>query len=173
MKFCNFLLRVDNKREAAIDDFKTLIEIGRKTYIPSNQKYLYSIDMEIVDARFFWMTADYDDAARFRDYVINQETGEKEPNPRTKEQIEPRQQFFACYDCEQHMLYLNDLNRRRFLQKYLSGELNKRFSINNVYASVDEFCKRIKTLRGFQYTQVANLFIGKNDLFARIGNLYG
>lgn len=53
MKFCNFLLRVDNKREAAIDDFKTLIEIGRKTYIPSNQKYLYSIDMEIVDARFF------------------------------------------------------------------------------------------------------------------------
>lgn len=173
MRFCNFLLRVDNKREAAIDDFKTLIEIGRKTYIPSNQKYLYSIDMEIVDARFFWMTADYDDAARFRDYVINQETGEKEPNPRTKEQIEPRQQFFACYDCEQHMLYLNDLNRRRFLQKYLSGELNKRFSINNVYASVDEFCKRIKTLRGFQYTQVANLFIGKNDLFARIGNLYG
>ena len=68
------------------------------SYKPERQKYLYSIDMEIIDDRYFWMSCDYDDAVRFRDYVINKETGEKEPNPRSKEQIEPRQQFFACYD---------------------------------------------------------------------------
>ena len=80
------------------------------------------------------MACDYDDAVRFRDYVINKETGEKEPNPRSKEQIEPRQQFFACYDCNTHFLYLNDLTRRSFLQQYLSETLQKDFQINNIYA---------------------------------------
>jgi hypothetical protein len=39
------------------------------------------------------MSCEYDDAARFRDYVVNQETGEKEPNPRRKSQVEPRLHF--------------------------------------------------------------------------------
>ena len=90
--------------------------------------------MDIIEGRYFWMACDYDDAVRFRDYVINKETGEKEPNPRSKEQIEPRQQFFACYDCNTHFLYLNDLTRRSFLQQYLSETLQKDFQINNIYA---------------------------------------
>ena len=58
---------------------------------------------------FFWLACDYDDAASFRDYVVNQNTGEKQPNPRTKSQIEPRKQFFACYDTISHFLYISDL----------------------------------------------------------------
>lgn len=156
MKFCNFLLRVDGVRDASLEDFQKVLEIGNRTYKSEHHKFLYSIDMEIVDDRYFWMSCDYDDAARFRDYVINKETGEKEPNPRSKEQIEPRQQFFACYDCNQHFLYLNDLNKRKFIQQYLSDSLQREFQINNIYTSVDEFCKRIRTIRGFQYTQVDN-----------------
>lgn len=173
MKFCNFLLRVDGIRDASLEDFQKVLEIGNRTYKPERQKFLYAIDMEIVDDRYFWMSCDYDDAARFRDYVINKETGEKEPNPRSKEQIEPRQQFFACYDCSKHFLYLNDLNKRKFLQQYLSDSLQRDFQINNIYTSVDEFCSRIKTIRGFQYTQVDNLFGRGSDLFAQIGNLWG
>ncbi len=173
MKFCNFLLRVDGIREAAIDDFEAVIEKGLRTYRPVRQKYLYSIEMEIVEERFFWMSCDYDDAKRFRDFVINRETGERQPNPRSKEQIEPKQQFFACYDCATHMLYLNDMTRRPFLEKYLSDTLQKEFKINNVYASVDEFCDRVKTIRGFQYTQVDNLFSRNSDLFMQIGNIWG
>ena len=109
MKFCNFLLRVDGIREASIDDFKSVIEKGLRTYRPEHQKYLYSIEMEIIDDRFFWMSCDYDDAVKFRDYVINRETGEKEPNPRSKAQIEPKQQFFACYDCSEHFHLLEPL----------------------------------------------------------------
>ena len=173
MKFCNFLLRVGGIREASLEDFRQVLSKGNRTYKPERQKYLYSIDMEIIDDRYFWMSCDYDDAVRFRDYVINKETGEKEPNPRSKEQIEPRQQFFACYDCDTHLLYLNDLNRRKFLQQYLSETLQKEFQINNIYTSVDEFCNKIKTIRGFQYTQVDNLFSRGGDLFARIGNMWG
>ena len=87
MKFCNFLLRVDGIREASIDDFKSVIEKGLRTYRPEHQKYLYSIEMEIIDDRFFWMSCDYDDAVKFRDYVINRETGEKEPTPAPKRRL--------------------------------------------------------------------------------------
>lgn len=173
MRFCNFLLRVNGIREASLDDFKEVIDKGLRIYRPERQKYLYSIEMEIIDERFFWMSCDYDDAIRFRDYVVNRETGEREPNPRSKAQIEPRMQFFACYDCKYHFLYLNDLTRRSFLQQYLSESIQKEFQINNIYSSVDEFCDRIKTIRGFQYTQVDNLFGRNSDLFVQVGNLWG
>lgn len=39
------------------------------------------------------MSCDYDNLIGFRDYVVNKDTGDKEPNPRSKEQIELRQQF--------------------------------------------------------------------------------
>ena len=132
MKFCNFLLRVDGIREASLDDFKDVVAKGHRIYRPDRQKYLYSIEMEIIEERYFWMSCDYDDANRFRDYVVNRETGEREPNPRSKTQIEPRMQFFACYDCEKHFLYLNDLTRRSFLQQYLSDSIQKEFQINNI-----------------------------------------
>ena len=173
MKFCNFLLHVDGIREASLDDFKDVIQKGLRTYKPERQKYLYSIEMEIVEDRFFWMSCDYDNAVGFRDYVVNKDTGEKEPNPRSKEQIEPRQQFFVCYDCDTHFLYLNDLTRRSFLQQYLSDAIQKDFHISNVYTSVDEFCDRIKTIRGFQYTQVDNIFGRSSDLFTQVGNIWG
>lgn len=48
-----------------------------------------------IENRFFWMSCEYDDAVRFRDYVIDKGTGERMPNPRSKDQVEPRQQFFA------------------------------------------------------------------------------
>lgn len=173
MTFCNFLLRVDGVREASLEDLQAVIEKGTRTYRPEHQKYLYSIDMEIINDRFFWMSCDYDDAVKFRDYVINRETGETEPNPRSKEQIEPRQQFFACYDCAEHYLYLNDLNRRTFLSSYLSDTLQKEFRITNIYGSVDDFCDKIKAIRGFQYTQVDDMFGRGSDLFAQIGNIWG
>lgn len=173
MQFCNFLLRVNGTREATLNDFKEVIQKGIRTYRPDRQKYLYSINMDIIDDRFFWMACDYDDAKSFRNYVVNRESGEKEPNPRTKDQIEPRRQFFACYDCKTHFLYLNDLTRRRFLQQYLSDSLQKEFQINNIYTSVDEFCDKIKAIRGFQFTQINNLFSRNSDIFTQIGNIWG
>ncbi|MEA5040313.1 MAG: hypothetical protein VB086_10805 [Clostridiaceae bacterium] len=173
MKFNNFLLRVDGLRDASIDDCIGIVEKGPKTYNPEGQKYLYVIETEIIEERFFWMSCEYDDAARFRDYVINQKTGEKEPNPRRKSQIEPRLQFFACFDTQNHFLYLNDLTRRPFLQQYLGDAVQKNFNINNIYTSVDEFCSRVKSIRGFTYTQVDNLCALSGDIFQQVGDMWG
>lgn len=173
MKFSTLLLRVDGTREATLDDLSRICEIGMKTFHPDGQKNLYVIDTSIVDNRFFWMVCDYDDAASFCDYVINQNTGEREPNPRTKSQVEPRKQFFACYDTDKHLLYINDLYRKNMLTGYLSDSIQKEFVINNVYASVDEFCARIKSIRGFQYIQVRDLISQSGDIFQQVSNIWG
>lgn len=173
MKFGTFLLRVDGTREASLEDLKRVCEIGNKTFQPDGQKNLYVIETSIIDDRFFWLACDYDDAASFRDYVVNQNTGEREPNPRSKSQVEPRKQFFACYDTERYFLYINDLNRRPTLVNYLHDAIQKDFQINNVYTSVDEFCNRIKTIRGFRYTQVRNLFSQSGDIFKQVSDIWG
>lgn len=173
MKFCNFLLRVDGIREASLEDMKDVVAKGNHIFRPQKQKYLYSVDMDIIEERFFWMASDYDDAVRFRDYVINKKTGEKMPNPRSKEQVEPRQQFFACYDAQKHFLYMNDYNKKGFVEQYLSDTLQKEFKISNIYTSLDDFCKNIKTIRGFQYTQVDNVFSRGGTLFSQVGNIWG
>lgn len=173
MKFCNFLLRVDGIREASLEDFKRVVEIGPKIYQPDNQKFLYKVENEIIDNRFYWMSCEHDDTSAFKDYVINQDTENMEPNPRTRNQIEPRQQFFACYDTYKHMLFVNDINKRSFLKKYLNDALQKEFSINNIYASVNDFCDQIKTIKGFKFLQVDNLFARSNDIFRQITNMFG
>lgn len=172
MKFGTFLLRVDGTREASLDHLKRVCEIGKKTFQPEGQKNLYVVETSIIDERFFWLACDYDDAVAFRDYVVNQNTGEKEPNPRSKSQVEPRKQFFACYDMERHFLYINDLTRRNVLANYLTDAVQKEFIINNVYASVDEFCDRIRSIWGFRYTQVRNIFSQSGDLFKQVSDIW-
>lgn len=173
MRFTNFLLRVDGIREATLDDCKEVVDKGLSTYFPDRQKYVYVIEKEICEDRFFWMSCDYDEADRYRDYVVNRDTGEREANPRRKSQIEPCQQFFVCFDSKTHFLYLNDMNRRPFLQQYFSEMTGREYCINNVYSSVDEFCERIKSIRGFRYTQVDNLFARNGDIFKQVGDVFG
>lgn len=172
MKFGTFLLRFDGIRETEINDLQLVVTSGQ-VYHPKRQKYLYLVDSEIVDDRFFWLSSEYDDAARFSNFVINQETGEKEENPRSKNQVEPRQQFFACFDAKYHYLYLNDMNRRNFLQEYLSHMTQHEFSINNVYTSVDDFCNHIKVIRSLNFVQTDNLFARNNKIFTQVPNMLG
>lgn len=137
------------------------------------KSYFYVIEQEIIDDRFYWLYAAYDNADMFSDYVVNQKTGEKEINPRSKSQVEPRQQFFACFDSKVNRLYLNDIKRKTFLEKYLSQNLNLEVRIKYVYKSLDEFCKTVKMLKGFRFTQTRNLFTESNDLFSFMGNQFG
>lgn len=173
MQFSNFLLMVDGVREATIDDCKEVVAKGLHVFSPKRQKYTYVIEKEICEDRFFWMSCDYDETYRYQSYVIDKNTGKSAANPRLKSQIEPRLQFFACFDAKTHLLYLNDLDRKAFFQQYFSDTLGKIVSINNVYTSVDDFCDRIKTLQSFQYTQIDDFHGRSSDLFQQVGDIYG
>lgn len=56
---------------------------------------------------------------------------------------------------------------------YLSDTIQKQFLIKNVYASVDEFCARVRAICGFRFTQIDNVFGRASDIFQQIGNIFG
>ena len=171
MRFGAFLLYVDGLRDATIEDLievHNLHMIGSKIFHPEGQKYLYVIETEIIDNRFFWFSCEYDDAESFREYVVDSETGELQPNPRDKKQVEPRKQLFACFDATRNRLYVSDISKRNTVKNFLSYTTQKEFLIQNIYSSVDEFCNHIKTIRGYKFTQVDNLFSRENDIFKAV-----
>lgn len=63
---------------------------------------------------------------------------------------------------------MNDYNKKGFVEQYLSDTLQKEFKISNIYTSLDDFCKNIKTIRGFQYTQVDNVFSRGGTFFLKL-----
>ena len=75
MRFGTFLLRVDGVREAELDDFRAVVDHGPKIFQPEHQRYLYVVETEIIENRFFWMSCEYDDEVRFRNYVVDSTTG--------------------------------------------------------------------------------------------------
>ncbi len=173
MRFSTLLLDIDGVRAAELED---LIDIHNKhgeIYQPDRQKYLYVITTEIIENRFFWLSCEYDDAIRFTDYVIDSDTGEKQPNPRSQNQVEPRQQFFACYDNQHHRLFISSLNARNALIGFLTYTSQKEYTVRNIYSSVDDFCTRIKTIRGYKFIQVDNMFSRENDIFNSINDYSG
>lgn len=172
MKFSTLLL-LDGDEPATLEAMNQVCAVGLSKYNPLGQKNLFVFEKEIIDDRFFWLSCEYDDAASFVDYVINKDTGEREPNPRNKSQIEPRKQFFACYDTHGKFLYISDLSRRTTFSSYLSYSVQRVFTVKNVYSDVNDFCNRIKTIRGFTYTQVDNLFGRGSDIFQQVGNMWG
>ena len=171
MRFGAFLLHVDGIRDATIEDLIDVHNkhnIGSKVFQPDGQKFLYVIETEIIDNRFFWFSCEYDDALSFREYVVDSQTGERQPNPRGKTQVEPRKQLFACYDADRKHLYISDISKRNTVKHFLGHIVQKEFQIQNIYASVDEFCNRIKTIRGYKFTQVDNFFSRENDIFKAV-----
>lgn len=78
MKFCNFLLRVGGIREASLEDFRQVLSKGNRTYKPERQKYLYSIDMEIIDDRYFCVEHTFDFSSVLKHISISPSKDENE-----------------------------------------------------------------------------------------------
>ena len=165
MRFSSFLLDYEGVRPAAIEDLIDVHEKHSDIYHPDGQKNLFVSETEIIEKRFFWLSWDYDDAVRFKDYVIDSSTGEKQPNPRSQNQVEPRLQFFAMYDSQRQRLFLSSATIKNTFRRFLVDSSQKEFQIRNIYTSLDDFCARIKTIKGYTFQQVNNLFSQENDIF--------
>ena len=173
MRFNTLLLDYEGVRPATIEDLIFVHEKHSGIYQPDGQKNLYVIETEIIDNRFFWLSCEYDDAVKFRDYVIDSDTGEKQPNPRSQNQVEPRQQYFACYDNDRKRLFISSLTVRSAFRRFLIDTTQRVYDIRNIYTSLDEFCSHIKAIKGFSFTQVDNMFARENDIFKVITDYGG
>lgn len=173
MVFGTYLLFVDDNPELGLNTFTDIINVGPSMFKPNRGKYLFEIKHSIIDNRFYWMECDYDNARLFKDYVINFETGEKEDNPRTMNQVETRQQLFVCFDCLSHRLYVSDRNRLPFVKAYIKDALQKEVNIKTVISSAEDFYEQVSTLHQLKFTQIDNLFSRDTDIFNEVPNFYG
>lgn len=129
--------------------------------------------MECIEDRFLWISCDYDNANKFNENVFNHNTFEKQANPKSKEQVEPRQQVFMLYDTSKLVLYISDLNRRPFFTDYLGDILQKEIKIKPIYGSVETFCETVKTIKELRFTQVDNFMSQQSDIFTVAKNMSG
>ncbi len=171
MKFHAELLYI-NDQFPDILTFRKLQDVGRKLY--PNGTYLYSVEHELIADRFYWMYFQYDNAKLYSDKVIDTEDNSVKENPRPKSQVEPRMQLFACYDLENHILYVSDYSKKATITDYISEMLQKSAQTKNVLRSVDEFLNVVTQLRSVCFTQKRTLFTSKEDsIFKKQANLYG
>lgn len=172
MKFKNFQLIIDSSNPTK-DDMKKISEIGLnidKTY----GDYLYEVEKEFLEDRFLWLSCIYDNTKVYNENIINNETDEKEANPRSKSQVELRKQLFICYDLDKATLYINDLEKCGFAMHYIKNTLQKDVEIKKIFKSLEEFEKIIKTIKSVKYVQKDNLSNRMNDsLFNQERNIFG
>lgn len=164
MKFNSYQIEVDGKENLSKANAESAIKKGNSKFRDGKMRYL--VNSKMVEDRFLWISCDYDNVQNFNDIVVNESTLETQPNPRKKEQVEPRQQVFTLYDTENCILYISDLNRRAFVKNYLSDTLQKQIKIKPIYHSVEDFCQVVKTIKELRFVQVDNLISQQSGVFS-------
>lgn len=171
MKFKTFQLIIGGLLPTKAD-MKKVVDIGQGIFRPGVE--LFEVERAMLNNRFFWMSCQYDNAELYTDHVWNEDAKCKEINPRTKAQIECRQQLFVCYDTETGLLYMSNMDKRSFLKTYLSETLAAEVEIKNIIKSLDEFQRTVKWLKSARFVQAKNLFtINPGSIFNRTADIYG
>ncbi|MDK2802659.1 MAG: hypothetical protein KFW09_04700 [Oscillospiraceae bacterium] len=172
MKFKNFQLIIGDSIPKK-SDIENICKIGKK--IIKEYKYdWYEVNKQIIEDRFLWLYYEYDNAHSYNEDVLNGESDSKEPNPKTKTQVELRKQLFVCYDIDNNMLYTNKTDKKSFVKYYISDTLQKNVEIKNIYTTLDDFQNSVNLIKTLKFVQNRNLFNTNNDsIFNQQANIYG
>lgn len=163
MRFHSYEVIVNGTQKFSKQDMKDAVSKANTKFQDGDMLYL--IQLEILENRFLWIAADYENVKKYSPDVLNYNSLEVESNPRGKEQVELRQQVFALYDTHKQILYISDLNRRPFIANYLHDILQKEILVKAIYSSVDDFCKVVKRIKELRFKQVDNMITRQNDIF--------
>lgn len=66
---------------------------------------------------------------------------------------------------QKRVFFLNDRRKLGFIKQYLFEKLNKQIDVKTIYASIDEFTNKIKTIEKIKFTGFRDLFSSQNDIF--------
>lgn len=133
----------------------------------------HRIERELIEDRFYWFYSNFGRAMPHRDIVIDTSTQQELQNPRTTEQVEPNDQFFAIYDSETAIFYISNLKKKSFITSFLKDFSDQEILIKNIYKSIDEFLGIINSLESIKFTGERNLFSRDGDLFTSLKNIFG
>lgn len=171
MKFHAMMLYIDDEfpTKAILEN---LSEVGNEFH--RKKQFLFSVEHGFIGENRYWMYFQYDNESLYTDVVVDTIDNETKSNPRPKNQVELRQQLFACYDLERKLLYVSDYAKRTSVADYLEEMLQKPVRIKNVIKSLDEFVSAVRYLKSVTFTQRRNLFTTTEDsLFQKQADLYG
>lgn len=127
----------------------------------------------IVEDRFYFMSFNMGEALPRPDVVLNTSTGQDQENPRSKQQVELKEQLFIIYDLEGHTLYLSNSKKKDFAREAFKMNEDDDVEIKNIYSSIGDFIKKIKTIDSIKLTAFDDLISRNHDAFEGIHNLFG
>ncbi len=134
----------------------------------------HSIECQTIEDRFYWLYSNFGRVMPHRDIVIDTETSEELENPRTVNQVEPNNQFFAIYDFAQSSLYISNLHKKSFLKYYLEQYASDlEVIIKNSYRTIEQFLDTINSVETIKFTGEKNLFSSGGDLMEPLKNIFG
>lgn len=139
----------------------------------TSEQVLHQIECEVVEGRFYWFYSNYGKSMPHRDIVVDLTSGDELENPRTTQQVEPNSQLFVVYDSESTLLYISNLQKKGFLNDYLSRYADKEVIIKNVYKTIEEFIGEISSLETIKFTGSRDLFNSDGDLFSPLRDIFG
>lgn len=171
MKFSSMLLYI-NDRLPMESDWRQLKTIGRKLYWKNHN--LHVVEQDFIADRFYWMYYQYDNARLYSDHVVDINDDSVKNNPRPKNQVEMRNQLFACYDMQTGKLYLSDYQKKSVVTSYIEEMLQASVYIKNVFTSIDDFLAVVTRLRSVSFTQSDTFFNRADDsIFRKQASIYG
>lgn len=171
MKLNSMVLYIDD-RFPELTDFTQLLEIGNSRFWKKSN--LFVIEQEIISNRFYWIYLQYDNANLYAPHVVDTTDDTVKDNPRPKNQVEMRNQLFACYDLVDGCLYISDYQKKTAITDYMADTLQCAVKAKYIYSSIDEFISRVTTLKSVSFTQRYNLYNDPQDsIFRKLPSIYG
>jgi hypothetical protein len=137
------------------------------------EKVYYEIETDVIDNRFYWLSAHYGSSLPRSTTVYNSETKETQENPRQATQAETNKQLFALYDTQNKIFFISNSKKRGTLEEYLFAKIRQPIAIKNFYSDSETFIRTLKTVSQIRLVSKHSLFASTNDIFSESGNVTG
>ena len=171
MKLNSMILYL-NDNFPELEDFRKLLEKGNSRFWKGN--YLHVVEHELIAERYYWLYLQYDNANLYAPHVVDIMDDAVKDNPRPKNQVEMRNQLFACYDLLRKILYVSDYQKKAAITYYIEETLQCDAKAKYVFSSIDEFLSRVTTLKSVSFTQKNNLYnLPEHSIFRKVSSIYG
>lgn len=110
--------------------------------------------------RFIGLAFDQGEKYPYSPKVVNKELDE-EDNPRSVEQIELDQQFFALIDVQTQRIWISSQQKKNSIVFWLKEKIKKEVIIKSIIND-GEFIQKIKSVKEISFTVVPDLFNSEN-----------
>ncbi len=164
MIFSRYIILVDDDFILK-EDIDRFMDIGFYRF-EHKDKY-YEVNPFFLENRFWFIYIKYDKNS-YNDEVWDTNDDKVKLNPKTRQQIEFREQLFICYDLQEKFLYSNKNNFIEIMKKLIYDNMGKECCIKSVISDLKEFKLKVSEITKLTFTKARNLVTieeGYDDMF--------